>query len=248
MENEIKKIYNTLSGGKIISYDNYMISSSHFNSISADRFISELNKRGINWDGTDIPFSVLIKNNKGNSNSSIDVNPNIEIISSSNVLSTSQIGIDIQDISELPDSIDFWEDEFYISKFKKEEIAYCIAKDNPKQSFAGLYSCKEALIKCNHNLKWQDIYITHDEIGKPQFENYIISISHSGFYTLSVAFKLIIEPNNVIENKENENEIERTLFGVSSKDENTKNISIIVLFTITILTILYIIYRDFVIN
>ena len=71
MENEIKKIYNTLSGGKIITSDNYIISSSHFNSISNDRFTSELKKRGIKWDGNDIIFSELIIKNVENTNSSL---------------------------------------------------------------------------------------------------------------------------------------------------------------------------------
>ena len=137
MENEIKKIYNNLSGGKIITSDNYIISSSHFNSISNDRFTSELKKRGIKWDGNDIIFSELIIKNLENTNSSLkqnSSNPYIEINTTITNLSTSQVGIDIQEINELPDSNDFWEDEFYKSKFTSEEIAYCITKDNPKQS------------------------------------------------------------------------------------------------------------------
>jgi phosphopantetheinyl transferase (holo-ACP synthase) len=247
MENEIKKIYNTLSGGKIITNDSYIISSHHFNSISTDRFSSELKKRGIKWDGSDIIFYDLINKNIAKSNSSIDINSNIKINNSITDFPTSQVGIDIQEISELPDSIDFWEDDFYISKFNKEEIAYCVAKENPKQSFAGLYSCKEALIKCDNNLNWEEINITHNKIGKPQFDNYIISISHSGLYTLSVALKLNIELNNIIKYKENE--IDQTLSDINSKYEaKPKNISIFILYTIAILTILYIIYHDFIIN
>ena len=120
MENEIKKIYNNLSGGKIISNDNYVISSNHFNSISNDRFTSELKKRGIKWDGRDIIFSELIIKNLENTNSSLkqkSSNPYIEINTCITSLSKSQVGIDIQEINELPDSNDLWEDEFYKSKF-----------------------------------------------------------------------------------------------------------------------------------
>jgi phosphopantetheine--protein transferase-like protein len=246
MENEIKNIYNTLSGGKIILSDNSIISSSHFNSISADRFISELKKRGINWDGADIEFSDLI-NNIGNSKSSMDFRENVEKYDNNLELSTSQVGIDIQEISELPDPLDYWEDEFYISKFSKEEIAYCVIKDNPKQSFAGLYSCKEALIKCDYSLFWDDINITHSKSGKPQFKNYYISISHSGLYALSVAFKLDMEQNNII--RFNENEFQKTFSDFESKNEvNSNKISIIVLFSILALIISYIVYNDFIIN
>ena len=78
MQNEIKHLYNTLSGGKTILNDSYIISSSHFNSISTDRFISELNKRDIKWDGSDIVFSDLINKNIENSslNHSININNN----------------------------------------------------------------------------------------------------------------------------------------------------------------------------
>ena len=177
MENEIKKIYNTLSGGKKITSDNYLISASHFNSISNDRFISELKKRGIKWDGSDIVFSELINKSLENNNRSIlqnSSNSNIEIDKSVSNKDSGLVGIDIQEISELPDTKDFWEDEFYKSKFTPEEIAYCVIKENPKQSFAGIYSCKEALIKSNNNLNWQNINIFHNENGKPFFLNYDI--------------------------------------------------------------------------
>jgi phosphopantetheine--protein transferase-like protein len=248
MENEIKKIYNTLSGGKIISSDNYIISSSHFNSISFDRFISELKKIDIKWDGNDIYFATLMSkkveyidsDNQNLSNSKIEIN------NTTTTLFTDNVGIDIQEINELPDSIDFWEDEFYKSKFTSEEIAFCITKDNAKQSFAGLYSCKEALIKSNNNLKWEDINILHNINGKPIFPDYYISISHSGLYSIAIAIRVDFHiktdsvpdiPKNILDDS-NINEIEE--LKLASKDR-----PYLVFYALVILILTYLIFRDF---
>ncbi len=192
MENEIKKIYTTLSGGKTITNSNYVISSSHFNSISRDRFIVELNKKGFNWSGDDIEFLNLISNKVNDSTNinSSDFNTNADTILNGHSIKSNLIGIDIQEISELPDCCDYWEDLFYTNKFNKEEIAYCVTKGNPKQSFAGIYSCKEALIKADNQLLWDDIIISHNQDGEPYFNNYQISISHSGLYSIAIAMKL----------------------------------------------------------
>jgi phosphopantetheine--protein transferase-like protein len=249
MENEIKKIYNTLSGGKIISSDNHIISSSHFNSISFDRFTSELIKIGINWDGNDIYFANLMNKKVEYSNDSSKLNlsnSNNEINTSLTILSSDKVGIDIQEISELPDSNDFWEDEFYKSKFTSEEIAFCITKDNAKQSFAGLYSCKEALIKSNNNLKWENINIIHNIHGKPIFPNYDISISHSGLYSIAIAIRVDFQiktdrssdtSNNILDNL-NINDLEKLKI-------DSKNISYLVFYTLVILILSYLIFRDF---
>jgi len=250
MENEIKKIYNTLSGGKIITSDNYIISSSHFNSISTDRFISELNKRDIKWDGSDIVFSDLINKNVENPslNSSINLsNYKIDKKSTVTALSNCPVGIDIQEIKELPDSYDFWEDEFYKLKFTPSEIAYCVTKDNPKQSFSGLYACKEALIKCNNFLNWENININHNENGKPVFENYNISISHSGQYSIAIA--LLVE----IDSLENGTKNSQTdLLPNSIKNENvekTQNSKIksnLFLYLLVFTILIYILFKDFI--
>ena len=62
MQEKIKNLYSELTGGKNILTDNYLISIRHFNSISGDRFVSELKKIGIYWDGIDISFKDLLKN------------------------------------------------------------------------------------------------------------------------------------------------------------------------------------------
>ena len=250
MQNEIKHIYNTLSGGKTILNDNYIISSSHFNSISTDRFISELNKRDIKWDGSDIMFSDLINNNVEKSSLNNSINLNIyktDIKTTVSSLSTCQVGIDIQEIKELPDSDDFWEDEFYKSNFTSSEIAYCVTKDNPKQSFSGLYACKEALIKSNNNLNWENINICHNEKGKPVFENYNISISHSGQYSIAIALQVEIDSQ---ENGTNNSKIELLPNSIKNefveKTHKSKIKSNLILYLLVFAILIYILFKDFI--
>jgi phosphopantetheine--protein transferase-like protein len=248
MENEIKKIYTTLSGGMTITNDNYIISAKQFNSISKDRFRSELKKRGLQWDENDISFVELL-------NSTVDKSINLASIKSTNLnvdksnINTSLLsyncGIDIQEISELPNTIDYWEDDFYKSKFSSDEIAYCVSKDYPKQSFSGLYSCKEAMIKCNNNLNWENINIQHDKNGKPFFENFNISISHSGLYSIAIAIQLELDLNQM--NKPEKNEIKTIMSDLVLKKDKKYRISpIIILYILCALSLTHIIYHDFI--
>lgn len=244
MENEIKKIYNTLSGGKIISGDNYIISPDHFSSVVKDRFSAELSKRGIKWNGTDIAFSTLINRSTAN-NDAVPVKPAAVNNGNLSTAAGTAVGIDIQEINELPNAADYWEDEFYKLKFTPEEIAYCVGKDNPGQTFAGLYSCKEALIKCDNDLEWDSINISHDDNGKPQFGNYSISISHSGLYATAIAIKIQADNSGA-------GNISQSISPVV-KQEQSEVIqkapgkkSIYAVFALLFLVIAYLIYRDWV--
>src|ERR1035437_4333879 len=57
------------------------------------------------------------------------------------------IGIDVERTSNLPVVDDFRTDAFYLMNFTQSEISYCILKQNPIESFAGLFSIKEAIFK-----------------------------------------------------------------------------------------------------
>lgn len=246
---EIKNIYNTLSGGKSVLGDSFIISSKHFNSISRDRFITELKKLGIFWDGADITYLELINKNieslsdfkSQTSQLNPIINSSIEIEYNNEV----KLGIDIQEIAELPDCVDYWEDEFYNSKFTKQEIAYCLTKNNVKQSFSGVYSCKEALIKLDKNLSWDEINISYDFDGRPRFKNYAISISHSGSYSLGVAIKIGSGYNKPIEN-----ELDLNKFVDLGNSEDHKLAYKVkpfkVLYSLISLLFIYLILKDFV--
>lgn len=120
------------------------------------------------------------------------------------VLSDFAVGIDIQLISELfPDSmsIDFVGDEQYSEIFTPREVSYALAKESPKETLAGVFAAKEALIKSGHSAqKLSEIEILPNELGKPVFQNYSISISHSGGYAVALAIpRLKLENNRIAE-------------------------------------------------
>lgn len=231
-KNDIIEIYSKLSGGKLIENDNYIISRTHFSSLLYDRFIVELKKRNINWDGSNITYSNLVNSNFSNEVTTVKYVTN---------LNTNEygVGIDIQDINELPDCNDYWEDEFYKSKFTSKEIGYCLQKDNIKQSFAGIYSIKESILKSNNCFIWEDIEIMHNEFGKPYFDTFNISISHSSNYVVTIAIKNV-------ESKQIDSEIilsENTLIPQKKSNPNIIAYAILIIFNIALLT--YVIIKEF---
>ena len=114
----------------------------------------------------------------------------------------SGVGIDIVEITEMPQAQDFRTNEFYTDNFTATEISYCILQSNPYASFAGLSAAKEAIVKANNSLlfiPFSKIFIDHDENGKPQFSNFDISISHSEKTVVAIA--ILIPPAAIDENK-----------------------------------------------
>jgi serine O-acetyltransferase len=113
------------------------------------------------------------------------------------------VGIDIESIDNLPDSTDPWSDPFYTDHFTPAEITYCLRQPDPKFSFCGLWSAKEAAIKCGGDLarlKPVEIEIRHEADGRPKLHlpenkaqlsrsNYLISISHSGGLSTAVCVR-----------------------------------------------------------
>lgn len=103
------------------------------------------------------------------------------------------IGIDIEQISNMPIAADYREDEFYRMNFAPAEIAYCILQSNPAASFAGLFAAKEAIVKANKlflNKPFNAIYIDHLPNGKPVHPFFKLSISHSNDVAIAVAVSL----------------------------------------------------------
>jgi phosphopantetheine--protein transferase-like protein len=104
-----------------------------------------------------------------------------------------EIGLDIQDVQLLPVCADYWDHEFYRGCFSRVEIAYAIVQSEPRAHFAGFWSAKEALKKCDARFLKADLTlltVLHDPAGKPYFIEHhpdkivrlphSISISHSG--------------------------------------------------------------------
>lgn len=105
------------------------------------------------------------------------------------------IGIDIEKVSKLPSSSDFRSDNFYIENFTSKEISHCILNENPYQSFASLFSLKEAIFKSNNSIcksrKFNNIEITHNINGAPELDGFLLTTSYSDDIVVSVAISLI---------------------------------------------------------
>jgi phosphopantetheinyl transferase (holo-ACP synthase) len=97
------------------------------------------------------------------------------------------IGIDIEHVDNLPDAQDFRTDSFYASHFSVEEIAHCIASNDPKLSFAGIFAAKEAIFKCSNIEDLRKIIIQFDTNGTPSCDGFLISISHSNGFAVANA-------------------------------------------------------------
>jgi phosphopantetheine--protein transferase-like protein len=107
-----------------------------------------------------------------------------------------RIGIDIQQINDLPlvaDDLDI----FYINNFTEKEISHSLNKGNPIESFAGIFALKEAIIKTsftNNQPNLKSIEIGYNG-NIPMFDNYQVSISHSGDMAVAVAIE---NPNSSV--------------------------------------------------
>jgi len=116
---------------------------------------------------------------------------------SNNIAANCNVGIDIEHAVNMPDAIDYWEDEFYKSNFTNTEIAHCTAKDDPKESFAGIYACKEAILKSDAGLKlsaFRELEIKFDDAGRPSCVGWSVSISHSNGICIAIAVKQMAKP------------------------------------------------------
>jgi len=113
------------------------------------------------------------------------------------------IGIDIEHSDSLPGSGESWSDPFYVENFTGSEIAHCLRQPDPRLSFCGLWSAKEAVLKCGKefaSLRPKEIEVIHNERGQPAVritsaswqgptDDYLVSISHSGKTCVAVCVK-----------------------------------------------------------
>ncbi|MGB6688738.1 MAG: 4'-phosphopantetheinyl transferase superfamily protein [Terracidiphilus sp.] len=81
-----------------------------------------------------------------------------------------RIGTDVESITAMPTTADYWEDEFYKSTFTPREIGYALLQPSPQASFAAMWCAKEAVRKADPSLAqvdWQKLEVIHDDRGKP---------------------------------------------------------------------------------
>lgn len=100
------------------------------------------------------------------------------------------VGVDIEQITNLPEANDFRSDSFYQLNFSPREISYCLCQPNPRASFAGLFAAKESIAKADgayRNRPFHHVEISHDESGKPFFPGFQLSITHTDTLACAVA-------------------------------------------------------------
>ena len=162
-------------------------------SILVHRMYAAINNAGYSVkDYNDInTYGALLARLNGTSVSPSYIAPNLTQIYSPAIQTVPKgIGIDIENISGFPNATDFREDSFYKLNFSMQEISYCILNGKPLESFAGMFSAKEALCKANEqirNIPFNLIEIKHDDNGKPTYPGYSISISHTDQFAIAIA-------------------------------------------------------------
>ena len=113
------------------------------------------------------------------------------------------IGTDIIEIERIQESHAAYGEKFLKRIFTKEEIDYCLNKENPYPSLAVRFASKEAMIKAArvgkfHPYTWTDVSVEVDAEGIPhvllfnELRNQLkdmrihISVSHSHHYATAV--------------------------------------------------------------
>lgn len=82
--------------------------------------------------------------------------------------------------------------------FSLDEQKYILSKQNKAQTMAGIFACKEAVLKAlkigiGGGILLKDVQVLHDSLGAPKVKlnghNVQVSISHDGEYAFAVAIK-----------------------------------------------------------
>ncbi len=142
------------------------------------------------------------------------------------------IGVDIEDIDNMPKADDYRENEFYSLNFSEREISYCILQPNIQMSFAGKFAAKEALVKADNSFKgvpFKDIEILNDGNGRPYFSNFAVSISHTDKHAVAMAVKGdgMVRPKASVSMDEVKNLINGGLSKIAPKKRPTSKLSTI---------------------
>jgi len=66
-----------------------------------------------------------------------------------NAVARDGCGVDIEEVTNLPEARDYRIEPFYCDHFTDSEIAWCTLQEHPLQHFAARWSAKEALKKCD---------------------------------------------------------------------------------------------------
>ncbi len=83
-------------------------------------------------------------------------------------------GIDMVDIERIERMRTRWGDLFLRRVFTEEEISWCQRRSRPSDCLAARFAAKEAFLKAigwglRKGIRWTDIEIRNDPLGKPSF-------------------------------------------------------------------------------
>ncbi|SJZ34485.1 holo-ACP synthase [Selenihalanaerobacter shriftii] len=116
------------------------------------------------------------------------------------------IGVDIVEVKRIEQSLKKHDERFKEKIFTDGEVDYCLKSNNAAIHFAARFAAKEAIVKALgtglRNMKWTDIEIIKDELGKPEvklhdkakkiaqslgIKKLLISLSHTDEYAVAQA-------------------------------------------------------------
>lgn len=108
---------------------------------------------------------------------------------------TGNIGVDLVRVRRIRDLNYKFGQKFLDKCFNEEEIEYIKKTGSKDETIAGMFSFKETISKClgtgfGNDLKFKDITIRHDDLGRPyglaKGREFYISSSHDGDYVVTV--------------------------------------------------------------
>ena len=165
------------------------ISIESLSSAQRARFFSWASVEKIEIDG----FEKFLRDNVnqlGSPGTSSNDLLSIPIEKQSSILS---IGVDLQSKTEMfPDQIlDLKSDETLLKIFTLKEISYAENKADPYLTLTGIFCAKESIIEASslQTNKLNEIEIKVNKEGKPYYEGFDLSISHSLDLAIAVAIK-----------------------------------------------------------
>ncbi len=104
------------------------------------------------------------------------------------------VGIDIEEVRNLPHADDYREHPFFTDHFTPAEIAYCVRQGDVRASLCGLWAAKEAIVKTgvatSLDGRLRGIEITRTAADQPSFDRCQISISHTPTTAVAVCLAL----------------------------------------------------------
>ncbi|MBW1982718.1 MAG: holo-ACP synthase [Deltaproteobacteria bacterium] len=87
------------------------------------------------------------------------------------------LGIDMVDVGRMERAVAMWGERFLKRIFTEAEIELCLKRQRPASCLALRFAAKEAFAKAlgiglQQGLRWRDIEVSNDELGKPVLHLY----------------------------------------------------------------------------